>query len=46
MKIIDCFKQKYSDAKDLILIFLLKRKLKKAKIKETEMINKVLKLWQ
>ena len=40
------FKQKYSDAKDLVLLFYIKRKLKKAKKAEVKMIDKVLKLWQ
>ena len=46
MKIMNYFKQKYSDAKDLVLLFYIKRKLKTAKKEEVKMIDKVLKLWQ
>lgn len=46
MKILRYFKQKYLDAKDIVLLFYIKRKLKKAKKKEAEMIYKVLELWQ
>lgn len=46
MKILIYFKQKYSSTKDIVLLFYIKRKLKKAKKKEAEMIYKVLKLWQ
>ena len=46
MKIINYFKQKYSDAKDIVLLWRIKRILKAAKKEEVKMIDKVLKLWQ
>ena len=46
MKIINYFKQKYSDAKDLVLLFYIKRRLKKAKKEADVMIDKVLDIWQ
>jgi len=45
MKIINYFKQKYSDAKDLVLLFYIKKKLKKAKKEADMMIDKVLNIW-
>lgn len=35
----------YTDAKDRILLFILKRKLAKAKKAELVMLNKVQKIW-
>lgn len=46
MKIIKYIKQKYSDAKDVVLLFYIKIKLKSIKKKEVEMIDKVLKIWK
>lgn len=46
MKIQNYFKQKYLDAKDIVLFFYIKRKLTRAKKEEVKMIDKVLKLWQ
>jgi len=46
MKIINYFKQKYSDAKDIVLLFLLTKKLKRAKKEQNIMIDKVNSLWQ
>ena len=40
------FKQKYSDAKDIVLIWRINQMLKAAKKEEVKMIDKVLKLWQ
>ena len=40
------FKQKYSNAKDIVLIWRINRMLKTAKKEEVKMIDKVLKLWQ
>ena len=46
MKIMNYFKQKYSDAKDIVLLWRIRRMLKTAKKDEVKMIDKVLKLWQ
>ena len=46
MKLLKYFKQKYSDAKDIVLIWRINRMLKDAKKEEVKMIDKVLKLWQ
>lgn len=39
-------KENYIKFKDLIILWMLKRKLKKAKKMEVEMLKKVIKLWQ
>jgi len=46
MKILNYFKQKYSDVKDLVLLFILARKLKRAKKAQKIMIDRVNGLWQ
>ena len=46
MKIINYFKQKYSDAKDKVIFWRINRMLKAAKKEESKMIDKVLRLWQ
>ena len=46
MKILRYFKKKYSDAKDIVLIWRINRMLNTAKKEEVKMIDKVLKLWQ
>jgi len=46
MKILNYFKQKYSDAKDIVLIFILAKKLKRTKKEQKVMIDKVNSLWQ
>ncbi len=46
MKLLKYFKQKYSNAKDIVLIWRINRMLKVAKKEEVKMIDKVLKLWQ
>lgn len=46
MKLLHYFKQKYSDAKDIVLIWRINHMLKAAKKEEVKMIDKVLKLWQ
>ena len=39
-------KKYWTRAKDMVILFLLERKLKAAKKHESEMITKTLKLWQ
>ena len=46
MKILNYFKQKYSNAKDIVFLWRINRMLKTAKKEEVKMIDKVLKLWQ
>lgn len=46
MKIINYFRQNYSDAKDKIIFWRINRMLKAAKKEDVKMIDKVLKLWQ
>ena len=46
MKLLRYIAKKYSDAKDIVLLFYIKRKLASAKKDEVKMIDKVLKLWQ
>lgn len=46
MKLLKYFKQKYSNAKDIVLIWRINQMLKTAKKEEVKMIDKVLKLWQ
>ena len=46
MNILKYFKKKYSDAKDIVLLWRINRMLKSAKKEEVRMIDKVLKLWQ
>ena len=46
MKILKYFKKKYSDAKDIVLLWRINRILKAAKKEEVKMIDKVVKLWQ
>ena len=46
MNILKYIAKKYSDAKDIILIWRINRMLKAAKKEEVKMIDKVLKLWQ
>lgn len=46
MKTLRYIAKKYSDAKDIILIWRINRMLKAAKKEEVKMIDKVLKLWQ
>ena len=46
MNLLKYFKQKYSDAKDIVLLWRINMMLKAAKKEEVKMIDKVLKLWQ
>lgn len=45
MKILKYIAKKYSDSKDVVLIWRINRMLKAAKKDEVKMIDKVLKLW-
>lgn len=46
MKILKYIAKKYSNAKDIVLIWRINRMLKAAKKQEVKMIDKVFKLWQ
>ena len=46
MKILRYIAKKYSDTKDIVLLWRINRMLKSAKKEEVKMIDKVLKLWQ
>ena len=46
MKILRYIAKKYSDAKDIVMIWRINKMLNIAKKEEVKMIDKVLKLWQ
>lgn len=46
MKLLKYLIQKYSDAKDIVLLCRINQMINAAKKEEVKMIDKVLKLWQ